>query len=182
MHWQSIVLLVVIALGGIAVIGSYVVGLKGKAGASDAAWGGVPAKVRPLYGVSMILSAIGFLAVLYYIFLELAPDDVVIGSFGFYIFFPIFVVILVPSVFWLPLSKYYLQKPGAGRFAAVQVVLLLVGLASIALAWALFALEVESRAVAFGFAAVGACYFAFHTFVLDALVWTALFRRPQKQV
>ncbi len=116
----------------------------------------------------MILSAIGFLAVLYYICFELTPDEVIIGSFGFYIFFPIFVLILGPSALWLPLSKHYLQKPGVGRWAVVRIVLLLVGLASIALAWALFALEVDSRDVAFWFAAVGACYFAFHTFVLDA--------------
>jgi hypothetical protein len=59
MHWQSIVLLVVIALGGAAVIGSYVLGLRGKVGASDAFWGGVPAKIRPVYGISMILSVLG---------------------------------------------------------------------------------------------------------------------------
>ena len=180
MDWKSIVLLVVIALGGAAVLGSYVVGLKGKEGASAALWGGVPAKIRPLYGVSMILSAIGFLAALYYIFLVLSPEETVIGGrFGFWVFFPIFLVILAPSALWLPLSKFYLQKPGAGRWVAVRTVLFLVGLASIALAWAFFELETEERGVAYWFATVGSCYFAFHTFVLDGLFWAAVSKKPR---
>lgn len=182
MNAESIILLVVIALGGAAVIGSYVLGLRGKAGAGAALWGGVPAKIRPVYGVSMILSAIGFLAVLYYIFFELTPNDTIIGGrFGYDIFFSMFVLILGPSALWMPLSKRYVDKPTVGTWALVRIVLLVVGLASIALAWAIFALDVDSRSVAFWFAAVGACYFAFHTFVLDAMIWTALFRRPQSE-
>ncbi len=182
MHWESIVLLVVIALGGAAVIGSYVVGLRGKEGASAALWGGVPAKVRTVYGVSMILSAVGFLAVLYYIFFELSPPDVIIaGRFGFNLFFPIFVLILAPSALWMPLSKIYVDKPTTAKWVVVRVVLFIVGLASIELAWALFALDVETRSVAFWVAAIGSCYFAFHTFVLDAVFWAALFRRPVKK-
>ncbi len=179
MDWESIVLLVIIALGGVAVVGSYVVGLRAKAGGSQALWGGVPTKVRPMYGVSMILSAIGFLAVLYYLFLVLEPAEVVIaGSLGFNIYFPIFILILAPSTLWLRLSKAYLNKPGLGRWIAVRLVLFVVGLASIALAWTFFALEGEQSGVAYWFATAGSCYFAFHTFVLDALLWAALFRRP----
>jgi hypothetical protein len=179
MHWESIVLLVVIALGGAAVIGSYVVGLRGKEGAADAFWGGVPAKVRTIYGVSMILSAAGFLAVLYYVLFKLNPPDVAIADrFGFNLFFPIFIVILAPSALWMPLTKYYLAGPSTLRWVLVRIVLFLVGLASIELAWSFFALNVDGRDAAFWAAAIGACYFAFHTFVLDAVFWAALFRRP----
>jgi hypothetical protein len=179
MHWESILLLVIIAVGGVAVIGSYVIGLRGKAGASDALWGGVPAKIRPVYGVSMILSAIGFLAVLFYIFFKLDPPDVVIaGRYGFSLFISIFITILLPSALWMPLSKKYVERPSAVTWLIVRVVLFLVGLASIELAWALFALDTGIRGVAYWFAVVGSCYFAFHTFVLDAVLWAALFRRP----
>ena len=117
MHWESILLLVVIALGGAAVIGSYVVGLRGKTGAADAFWGGVPAKIRPLYGVSMLLSAVGFLAVLYYIFFRLTPEDVVIGGrFGFALFFSIFVLILWPVGAVDAAQQVYLQAPSTGRW------------------------------------------------------------------
>lgn len=178
MHWEAIVLLVIIVLGGVAVIGSYVVGIRGKEGAAATLWGGVPAKIRPLYGVSMILSAAGFLAVLYYVFFRLTPGEVVIGDrFGFEIFFPIFVLILAPSALWLPSSKRYVERPSTIMWIAVRVVLLIVGLASIAMALAFFALEVDGRDAAYWAATVGSCYFAFHTFVLDAVIWAALFRR-----
>jgi hypothetical protein len=183
MHWESIVLLAVIALGGAAVIGSYVFGLRGKAGASDALWGGVPAKVKPVYVVSMVLSAIGFLAVMYYIFFELDPPEVIMGGkSGFYLFFPIFIAILGPSALWMPLSKRYVAQPSTYMWIMVRAVLFLVGLASIELVVALFALDLDARGVAYWLAAVGACYFAFHTFVLDAIVWAALFRRPQQML
>jgi hypothetical protein len=182
MHWKSILLLVIIALGGVAVIGSYVIGLRGKAGASDALWGGVPAKVRPVYGVSMMLSAVGFLALLFYIFFKLDPPDVVIaGRYGFDLFFPIFITILLPSALWMPLSKMYVEQPSTLMWIVVRVMLFLVGLASIELVWALFALDLETRGVAYWFAVVGSCYFAFHTFVLDAVLWAALFRRPAQK-
>jgi hypothetical protein len=129
----------------------------------------------------MIISAAGFLAVLYYVFFRLTPGDVVIdGGLGFEILFPIFVVILAPSALWLPSSKLYVDGPSVFRWVMVRTVLLLVGLASIAMAWVFFALEVGDRDAAYWAATVGACYFAFHTFVLDAIIWAALFRRPRK--
>lgn len=178
MDAETITLLLINIVGGIAVVGGYVLGLRGKTGASDALWGGVPKRIRPVYVVSMLLSAIGYLAVLYLLLFELVPDDVVMGGLsGFAVLYPIFVLILIPSAFWMPLTKRYVDHPGAARWLAVRSVLFIVGLASIALAWALFTLEPNDGDVAYWFATVGATYFAFHTFLLDALLWAALFRR-----
>ena len=77
MDSEKIILLLINIVGGAAVIGSYVLGLHGKTGGADALWGGVPAKVRPVYTVSMILSAIGYLAVLFYLFFVLKPGEVI---------------------------------------------------------------------------------------------------------
>jgi hypothetical protein len=174
----QIILLLVNVVGGVAVIGSYVLGLRGESGGSNALWGGVPARIRPVYTVSMLLSAIGYLAVLYFIFFELDPGEVEIGGrFGFALFVPIFLLILLPSAFWMPLTSRYVSNPRAVTWIAVRTVLFVVGLASIALAWAFFALQPNDCGVAYWFAVVGSCYFAFHTFVLDAILWAALFRR-----
>jgi hypothetical protein len=174
----KIILLLINIVGGIAVIGSYILGLRGESRGANALWGGVPARVRPVYTVSMILSAIGYLAVLYFIFFELVPDEVEIsGRFGFVLFIPIFVLMLFPSALWMPLSNLYVDNPRTDRWIAIRTVLFVVGLASIALAWALFALEPNDHGVAYWFAVAGSCYFAFHTFILDAILWAALFRR-----
>jgi hypothetical protein len=175
---KQIVLLLVNIVGGIAVIGSYVLGLRGESGGSNALWGGVPKNIRPVYTVSMLLSAIGYLAVLYFVFFVVDPDKVVIGGrFGFALFIPIILLILLPSAFWMPLTNRFVSDPGTGMWIAIRAVLFVVGLASIALAWAFFALKPSNHGVAYWFAVAGSCYFAFHTLVLDAVLWAALFRR-----
>ena len=59
---QQVILLVINVLGGIAVIGSYVLGLNAQSGGANVLWGGVPVGIRPVYTVSMIISAIGYFA------------------------------------------------------------------------------------------------------------------------
>jgi hypothetical protein len=55
-------------------------------------------------------------------------------------------------------------------------VLAIVGLASIALLWALLVLQPKASGVTYWLAVAGSGYFVFHTAVLDAVVWAALFR------
>lgn len=174
----QIILLLINVFGGGAVIGSYVLWLRGSSGGANALWDGVPARLRPVYTVSMILSAIGYLAVFYYLLFEPVPDSVEIGGkLGFVWFIPIVVLMLFPSALWMPLSSLYVDRPSKGTWIAVRTVLYIVGLASIALAWALLTLKPNGGNAAYWIASVGSCYFAFHTFVLDALLWAALFRR-----
>ena len=175
METESIILLVIIVAGGLAVLGSYVLGLRGGSEGSRALWGGVPERSRPLYVASMLVAVVGYFAVMWYLFFELAPAEVSIGGQGgFTLLYPIFVLILVPSSLWLPLTKRYLSDARTARWIAVRSVLFLVGLASIALVWALFALEPAGSGVAYWFTVAGSLYFAFHTFVLDGLVWAAV--------
>ncbi len=178
MDIQQIVLVIINVIGGIAVIGSYVLGLRGQSGGADVLWGGVPASIRPVYGVSMILSALGYFAFLYFVLFRLTPDEVRIGGrFGFSLFFAIFLVMLIPSAFWMPLTNVYVSNPSTGLWIAVRTVLLLVGLASIGLLWALLSLQPKNHGVAYWLAMAGSGYFAFHTAILDAIIWAALFRK-----
>jgi hypothetical protein len=173
---QRLILLLINVLGGIAVIGSYILGLRGDSGA-DVLWGGVPEGIRPVYMISMVLSALGYFAFLNLLLLRVDPREVTIGGrFGYGLFYPIFILILVPSAFWMPLTNLYVSDPSTGTWVAIRIVLFLVGLASIALACALLALRPGNRGKAYWAAVVGSWYFAFHTFVLDALLWAALFR------
>jgi hypothetical protein len=173
----QIILLLMNVVGGVAVIGSYVLWLRANPGGANTLWGGVPARIRPVYTISMILSAIGYLAVLYYLLFEPVPDEVQIGGrLGFVWFIPIVVLMLFPSALWMPLSSLHVDRPSTGTWIAIRTVLFIVGLASIALAWALLALE-PSGGVAYWFAAVGSIWFGFHTFILDGVLWAALFRR-----
>ena len=70
---QQVILLVINIIGGAAVIGSYIYGLNASTGGANVLWGGVPENIRPLYGASMVLSALGYFALLYFIFFRLVP-------------------------------------------------------------------------------------------------------------
>ena len=177
MGMQQIILLIINILGGIVVIGSYVFGLNAQGGGANVLWGGVPANIRPVYTVSMILSALGYFAFLYYIFFRLDPAQISIaGVSGFTLFYVIFLLILIPSALWMPLTNVYVGNPGTGMWILVRTVLALVGLASIALLWALLTLHGKVPGVSYWLAVVGSGYFAFHTAILDAIVWAALFK------
>jgi hypothetical protein len=177
MRTEQVILLIINILGGAAVIGSYVLGLKGQSGGANVLWGGVPNSLRPVYTVSMILSALGFFAFIYFILFRLVPDEVLIGGrFGFSLFYAIFLVILVASAFWMPLTNAYVGNPSTGMWIGIRTVLALVGLGSIALMLALLTLQTKVPVISYWLAVAGSAYFAFHTAILDAIVWAALFK------
>ena len=174
---QQIVLLVINIIGGIAVIGSYIVGLNAQSGGANVLWGGVPGNIRPVYTISMILSALGYFDFLYYMFFRLDPAQTSIaGVSGFTLFYVIFLLILIPSAFWMPLTNVYVGNPSTGIWIWVRTVLAIVGLASIALFWSLLTLQGKVPGTAHWLAIVGSGYFAFHTAILDAVIWAALFK------
>jgi hypothetical protein len=177
MATQHIILFVINIIGGAAVVGSYIFGLNAQSGGANALWGGVPANIRPVYGVSMILAALGYFAFLYFIFFRLNPSEVrIAGIFNFSLFYAIFLVILIPSALWMPLTNVYVGNPSTSMWIWVRTVLALVGLASIALVWALLSLQTKVPGVSYWLAVAGSSYFAFHTAILDAVVWAALFK------
>ena len=178
MSAPQIALLIINIIGGIAVIGSYIFGLGGQSGGANVLWGGVPAGIRPVYFVSMILSALGFFGFIYFLLFRLTPAETVIANrFGYYIFYIIFVLMLGASAFWMPLTNMYVAHPSTGLWLAVRTVLAVVGLASIALVWALLTFQTKNHALSYWLAVAGSAYFAFHTAILDAIVWAALFRQ-----
>ena len=177
MGTQQIILLIINILGGAAVIGSYVFGLSGQSGGANVLWGGVPNNIRPVYTVSMIISALGYFAFIYFILFRLVPDEVSIGGrFGFSLFYAIFLVILIASAFWMPLTNAYVGNPSTGMWIGIRTVLALVGLGSIALMLALLTLQTKVPGISYWLAVAGSGYFAFHTAILDAIVWAALFK------
>ncbi len=178
METQQLILLLINILGGAAVIGSYYLGIRAQPGGANALWGGVPQGIRPVYGISMVLAALGYFAFIYLILFRLVSSEASIAeNLGFGLFYVIFLGILIPSAFWMPLTNAYLRKPSTGMWIALRTVLAVVGIASIALVWALLSVENQASGIAYWLAVVGSAYFAFHTAVLDAIVWPALFKR-----
>ena len=62
MHPTKWILLIINVIGGVAVLGSYVLGLRAHPNGTDALWGGVPQAIRPFYGIWMLFAAAGYFA------------------------------------------------------------------------------------------------------------------------
>lgn len=175
MPTSKIILLIINIIGGIAVIGSYIFGLSRKTDSADALWGGTPASIRSIYTLSMLISAIGYFAFMYFILFRLNTTNISIGI-GFGIFYIIFIGILGASTLWMPLTNMFIKNPSATLWAGIRLVLAIVGLSSCALAGVLISLHAKETGLSYWLAVLGSIYFAFHTAFLDMILWPIFFK------
>ncbi len=176
MHLKKLLMLVINALGGAAVLGSYVWGIRAHPLTSSALWGGLSPGARPYYNVSMLTAAAGYFAFLHFILLRLNPEDVRIGRrFGYGLFNVLFAAILVPSALWMPLTFAALEASSVALAGLTRVVLVIVGLASLGLLAALLHVQPRLPSWAYWLALIGCGAFCLQTAVLDMIIWSAFF-------
>lgn len=169
-------LLVVILVGGPAVLASYAWGLGTQPALRDALWGGVPAGLRPLYAVSMLVAAASYMAFTYFLLFRVdAAAARVAGRLKYGVFVLLYALILVPSALWMPLTLVMLEDPRTAVWLTIRVVLWVVALGSLGLMAALMGLDQRLPRRAYWSAVAGSALFSVHTVVLDALLWPAYF-------
>jgi hypothetical protein len=176
MHPQKRTLIWIVLLGGAAVLASYAFILGFDPATQAALWGDVPPALLPTYTASMILAATGYFVFTGFLLFAVDPARVrIAGRFGYRLFHGLYLMILVPSALWLPLTSAMVQQPGSLLWLGVRLVLALVGLGSVGLLLALLTLRPRRPATAYWLAVVGSVAFFFQTTVLDLFVWTASF-------
>ena len=163
-------------VGGLCVLGSYAIGLSLHPESRGAVWGNLPLSLRPLYTVFMLLATAGYFLFSYYVWIALDSARVrVFGRFGFGAFNAVYGLILLPSAFWMPLTFEFIEQGGGALWVAIRVVLLVVGLASLALIAAIASAEPRGGNGARRWALLGSVLFSIQTALLDALIWPAYF-------
>ena len=176
MHSDQIALGIINIIGGILVIGSYVRGIQTHPESRGQAWGGIPHRLKPMYTACMPLAAAGYFAFSYFILFRLDPGEVRIAdTLGFGFFYAVYVLILLPSAMWMPLTFAMLDRPSRTRWWAIRSTLTIVGLASLALLAGLVLLNTETSGYAYWLAVAGAALFSVQTAMLDAVVWPRYF-------
>ncbi len=179
MDHRKIAMIVIMVLGGAAVLGSYVHGLATHSETSNELWGGVPLWLQPFYTVSMFLAAAGFFPMASFLIFRVDPEQTrIAGRFGFGLFNWLLTFITVPSALWMPLTFAMLEQPSALLWWAIRVDLAVVGVAALGMVLSLLALQPREARVHHGFAVVGAILLANQTAMLDAIVWPAFFPSP----
>lgn len=174
-HREKLILVLVNIAGGAAVLGSYAHGLLTRPDAG-ALWGSVPEAVMPLYSVSMVTAAAGYLVfTAYLLFFIDANDARVAGRFGYRLFTRLYILVLAPSAAWMPLTFAMIDAPSPWTWIAVRLVLFIVGAASAGILVSLYSLSPRTAPRLRAAALAGSVLFCFQTLVLDAVVWTAFF-------
>jgi len=176
MHPQKRTVAWIVLLGGGAVVLSYAYILGIDPAMQVALWGGVPPALLPAYVASMALATGGYFAFTFFLFFRADPDRARIADrFGYDLFRGLYLMILVPSALWLPLTSAMIQQPSSILWLGIRLVLAMVGLGSLGLLLALLSLQPRQPARAYWLAVAGAVAFCTQTAVLDLVVWTALF-------
>jgi hypothetical protein len=166
------------AIGGICVLGSYALWIGAREAPGAALWGGVPESWRGLYTVSMLSAAAGYFAFTSYFLASSPIERARIHALpAAPTLLALYALMLFPSSLWMPLTFEYLAQPSTAAWCAVRFVLAVVGVASLALIAAAAAIEPVSSPRHRAIAIAGACAFALQTALLDALVWPAYFPR-----
>jgi hypothetical protein len=176
MDSQQIILGVINIIGGILVIGSYLYGIKTNPDTKGDAWGGIPAAIKPLYTISMLLAAAGYFAFSSFIIFSLDPMEVAAAnSFSYSIFIVAYVLILFPSAIWMPLTFAMLRNPRRILWWSIRLTLAVVGIGSLGLLVLLLMLNHDEPAWRLWLAVAGSILFCIQTAILDALVWPVYF-------
>ncbi len=180
MESEQLILAVINLIGGAAVVGSYIQGIRSHPETRGQAWGGVPAGLKPAYTVSMLTAAAGYLAFMYFAFFAAKTDQIEsLGGGGFWILYPICAGILIPSALWMPLTYNMIDRPTATKWVIIRLVLGMVGVSALVLLVSLIVLEPREPAAAYWAAVIGVVFFCIQTALLDALVWPVYF--PHKR-
>lgn len=163
-------LLQLIAIGGTAVLASYLLVFDPAVAAN--LWGGIPeGRIRDLYTLNMLLAAFGFFPATYWlVFATPARALKQRTGVGFQAMFMAYAAVLMASALWLPLTALYVSSPVWPLWILIRLVLLIVGVAASVLA-VLLARLARSGPATVWLAVFAFFFFWLQTMVLDALVW-----------
>jgi hypothetical protein len=176
MHTQQLILLIIIIVGGISVVGSYIHGFRTHPNSVNSLWGVTPKILRLINLPFMILAAIGFITFSYFVLFHLNPEEVQIAnSVGFYLFHIVFALILIPSALWMPLTFAMIARPKISLWVGIRLVLAIVGISSLALLLALLNLNTNGFGLLYWFAVSGAVAFSIQTVLFDTFLWPIFF-------
>ena len=128
-------------------------------------WGNIKGNLLIVYYLSMLLSTIGFLLLFYY----LITSNKLTKNQCTQIFIALILIVFV-SIFWMPLSLYYLKNKKELIKYLIILVLLIVAMSTLYLIYVLF--KIDDRSIENILAKIGMIYFFIHAFFFDSLLWS----------
>ena len=130
-------------------------------------WGRIKGTLLNVYYVSMFLSAFGFLVFFYYLFISNSFSSSEITKM-----FIALLLIIIISMFWMPLSFSYLKKKSDLLKYLIILVLFLVSVSTLYLIYVLYNVSEQKYVVNKNIALCGMIYFFIHAFFFDCTTWS----------
>ena len=165
-------------IGGIFVIGSYVIGFNSELEDKLALWGGISGKTRQVFTVSMLFSATGYLAFLFYMIFKGGLDNndnpTLLGLDAFLI---LCIIFLVSASIWMPGTVKFLETSLTYWWLITIAVLWITAISLVAMLIILLSTNNIEHNLSLKLATIGIGYIAFHCLVLDAIIWVLKFPR-----
>ena len=162
-------------IGGIIVLGSYLIVAATYSGEVSDFWGGVSEDIVPFYTIFIFLAALGYFFFSYYVFFVIKTDKLIINGFSYKVFHILYGLILIPSALWMPLTAQALSGGSGFVILAIRLILIIVGVSSIVLTFILAKNKDKSHNVSHILAIVGGVLFSIQTFIFDAILWSIQF-------
>lgn len=169
-------LLLINIIGGISVLGGYVIALMNHPKNRNELWGGVPEELKPWITSFMFVSALGYCIAMYYlIFQDGLKLNFMRGNFDHRFILTLVVIFLVSASMWIHTTFIYLGSPSKLVWRYVQAELWITGLSIFLIMISVITANgVKNHALHLA-SIIGLGAITFHCLFLDALLWISKF-------
>jgi len=157
----------ILAILGPCVLLSYYIAAQYNTKGIDALWGNIPENIKVYYPIGMLVATVGFFPFTYMtVFKSKIPKQYIIP----------YLLILIPSILWMPLTVYYINHPNEFIWICIRIVLMLVALGAILIYLRMKKEFQADTSFIYKLALFGVFGFIGHTLVLDGLLWPYFFK------
>ena len=165
-------------LGGLFVLGGYVLGLSFYPEYNEALWGGVKGPLRSIFAISILPAAVGYLTFCYVTMFKNGAEAInrnsVIGQHPVSVLYAIF---LASAAGWMPTLIAYIHTSESYWWVISVSSLWITALSLLTLTIIAATTSTSEISQASKNAAViGIAYTTFHCLVIDAIVWVSMFQ------
>ena len=179
MSSQQIVFLIVNAIGGIAVLGSYAIGLGMFPEYREALWGEVRGTLRTGITISMLFAALGYLSFCYVALFQNGLSDFnKVNWFNQYTVSVLIAIFLISATFWMPTAIAYLNFSNTYWLVVCILSLWVTAISLVAILGITITADLESiGSISHYVAIIGIGLITFHCLVFDAIIWAIMFTK-----
>ena len=168
--------LIINVIGGIAVLGGYVIALINHPKTRGELWRGVPENLRFWITLFMFISAFGYCFAMYYLIFQDGLDlDFFGGKLNINFMKGLLIIFLITAACWIHTTFAYLEHGNQILWTFVQLELWLTGITVFLMMIGVATANGVNNSFLHNTSVIGLGIISFHCLVLDAMLWISRF-------